>query len=195
MLKQPDAADFIHAMTKESDDYESRDHWDVLPRWENPPDVKAILDIWAFKWKRFPDGRINKHKARLCAHGGMQQYGVTYCCCCSRSPGRMPCANDEVVEFQPWTVDNSALDSGCPARILSARRDEVNPHFNDKGKMNGYIGNDNRERNERRIDTGGTHSHMSLQLPPLWQVGTCYFQNSPEKPLPRSVKIRYCAWV
>ena len=40
--------------------------------------MKAILAIWAFKQKRFPDGRINKHKARLCAHGGMQQYGVNY---------------------------------------------------------------------------------------------------------------------
>ena len=49
-----------------------------MPRWEKPPDVKAILAIWAFKRKRFPDGRINKHKARLCAHGGMQQYGVNY---------------------------------------------------------------------------------------------------------------------
>ena len=64
------------------------------------------------------------------------------------SPGRMPCPNYEAVEFQPRTVDNSALDSGCPARILLARRDEVNPHFNDKGRMNGYIGNDNMERNE-----------------------------------------------
>ena len=76
MLKQPDDADFIHAMIKEADDHESRDQWDVVPRWEKPPDVKAILAIWAFKRKRFPDGRINKHKARLCAHGGMQKYGV-----------------------------------------------------------------------------------------------------------------------
>ena len=37
-----------------------------------------ILDIWAFKLKRFPDGRINKHKAQICAHGGMQEYGVNY---------------------------------------------------------------------------------------------------------------------
>ena len=57
-------------MIKEADDHESRDHWDVVPRWEKPPDVKAILAIWSFKRKRFPDGRINKHKARLCAHGG-----------------------------------------------------------------------------------------------------------------------------
>ena len=78
MLKQPDAADFIHAMIKEADDHESRDHWDVAPRWEKPLDVKAILAIWDFKRQRFPDGRINKHKARLCAHGGMQQYGVNY---------------------------------------------------------------------------------------------------------------------
>ena len=37
----------------------------------------------------------------------------------------------------------SALDSGCPARILLAWQDKVNPNFNDKGQMNGYIGNDN----------------------------------------------------
>ena len=78
MLKQPDDADFIHAMIKEADDHESRDHWDVVPRWENPSDVKAILAIWDFKKKRFPDGRINKNKAQLCAHGGIQQYGVNY---------------------------------------------------------------------------------------------------------------------
>ena len=33
MLKQPDAADFIHAMIKKADDHESRDHWDVVPCW------------------------------------------------------------------------------------------------------------------------------------------------------------------
>ena len=78
MLKQTDAADFIHAMIKEADDHELRDHWDVVPRWEKPPDVKAILDTWAFKRKRFPDGHVNKQKARLCDHGGMQQNGVNY---------------------------------------------------------------------------------------------------------------------
>ena len=49
MLRQPDAADFIHSIIKEADDLESCDHWDVLPRWEKPPDVKAILAIWDFK--------------------------------------------------------------------------------------------------------------------------------------------------
>ena len=40
--------------------------------------MKAILAIWDFKRKRFPDGSINKHNARIFAHGGMQQYGVNY---------------------------------------------------------------------------------------------------------------------
>ena len=78
MLKQSDAAEFIKAMMKESSDHESRGHWTVIPRHKKPPDVKTILAIWAFKRKRYPDGRINKWKARLCAHGGMQTYGENY---------------------------------------------------------------------------------------------------------------------
>ena len=34
--------------------------------------------IWSFKQKRFSDGSLNKHKACLCAHGGMQQWGVHF---------------------------------------------------------------------------------------------------------------------
>ena len=33
--------------------------------------IKTILSIWYFKRMRFPDGILMKHKARLCAHGGM----------------------------------------------------------------------------------------------------------------------------
>ena len=32
-------------------------------------------------------------------------------------------------------------------------------HFNDKGLMNGYIGNENREQNEQRTDKGAPISH------------------------------------
>ena len=40
--------------------------------------LKNILSIWHFKRKRFQNGTLMKHKARLCAHGGMQQCGVNY---------------------------------------------------------------------------------------------------------------------
>ena len=78
MLKHKDAADFIHTMIKEADDNCNRNHWEVVHRWEKPLGFKTILAIWYFRRKRFPNGRINKHKARICAHGGMQQYGVKY---------------------------------------------------------------------------------------------------------------------
>ena len=43
-----------------------------------PAGAKIILSIWSFKHKRLPDGQINKHKARICAHGGMKSWGVDY---------------------------------------------------------------------------------------------------------------------
>ncbi len=78
MLKQEDAKDFISAMLKETKEHESRRHWDVVKKSSMPAGTKPIQAIWSFKRKRFPDGSLNKHKARLCAHGGMQQWGVNY---------------------------------------------------------------------------------------------------------------------
>ena len=43
-----------------------------------PKDTKPIRSVWSFKRKRRPDGSLLKHKARLCAHGGMQVYGENY---------------------------------------------------------------------------------------------------------------------
>ena len=34
--------------------------------------------IWSFKRKRHPDGSLSKYKARLCCHGGQQQWGINY---------------------------------------------------------------------------------------------------------------------
>eukprot|EP00957_Ditylum_brightwellii_P001381 108062-Ditylum_brightwellii.AAC.1 len=39
---------------------------------------KIILSSWSFKRKRFPSGKLMKHKARFCAHGGMQQWGLDF---------------------------------------------------------------------------------------------------------------------
>ena len=33
------------------------------------------MSIWSSKRMRDPNGRLIKHKARLCAHGGMEQCG------------------------------------------------------------------------------------------------------------------------
>ena len=76
--KQPDWKDFVSAMEKEIQDHEEREHWTMVERASMPRGAKTIRAIWSFKRKRFPDGRLNKHKARICAHGGMQQWGENY---------------------------------------------------------------------------------------------------------------------
>ncbi len=58
-------------MEKEILDHKSRGHWDLVPHSTIPPGHKVIKAIWSLKQKCFPDGCLNKHKARLCAHGGM----------------------------------------------------------------------------------------------------------------------------
>ena len=78
MLQQEDAPSFIEAMKKEVEDHEKREHWEIVPRSTMTSGKKTIMMVWSFKRKRYPDGRINKHKARLCAHGGMQQWGIDY---------------------------------------------------------------------------------------------------------------------
>ena len=40
--------------------------------------LKTILSIWYFKRKRFPYGRLIKHKARLSANGLMKQWMFNY---------------------------------------------------------------------------------------------------------------------
>jgi hypothetical protein len=77
-MQQPNSVQFIEAMTKELYDHESRNHWEIVCRSTIPPGHKTIQAVWSFKRKHFPYWSLNKHKVRLCAHGGMQQWGVSY---------------------------------------------------------------------------------------------------------------------
>jgi hypothetical protein len=77
-LKQDNFCKFIKAMMVEVSDHESREHWTLTKRCDMPEDTKTIISIWSFKRKRYPDGTLNKHKARLCANGGMQTWGQNY---------------------------------------------------------------------------------------------------------------------
>ena len=54
MLKQKDAADLIHAMIKEANNNEKRNHWEVVHCWDKPPGVKTILSIWISGTNAFP---------------------------------------------------------------------------------------------------------------------------------------------
>ena len=76
-MEQPDSADFVQAMLKEIADHEDKKHW-VYRKRAKLRHVRTIMAIWSFKRKRAPDGKLLKLKARLCAHGGQQKWGVNY---------------------------------------------------------------------------------------------------------------------
>ena len=79
MLLQPDKSDFILAIIKEVESYEARNHWTIMKtsKVKNKHKMKIgrsrLLSIYYFKHKRSPYGILMIHKARICAHGGMQQ--------------------------------------------------------------------------------------------------------------------------
>eukprot|EP00956_Cyclotella_meneghiniana_P002313 scaffold2611_cov43-Cyclotella_meneghiniana.AAC.6 len=68
-MRQDDRGLFTEAMEKEVS---------LVLRATIPRGVETTQSIWSFKRKRFPDGTLNKHKARLSAHGGMQEWGENY---------------------------------------------------------------------------------------------------------------------
>jgi hypothetical protein len=68
----------VKAMVNKVDDHESQVHWTLTKHCDIPPGTKTIMSIWSLKRKQYPDGTLNKHKARLCAHGGMHTWGRNY---------------------------------------------------------------------------------------------------------------------
>ena len=77
-LTGPHATSFWEAMEKEIATLESMGTWEVVPRASLPKGAKAIPGTWAFRIKRFPDGRLNKFKARWCVMGNRMEKGVHY---------------------------------------------------------------------------------------------------------------------
>ena len=80
--KQPDWSKFKEAMHKEVNDFNSREHWKLVPA-TIIDELKAkgikfdvISAVWSFKRKRTPTGQLIKHKSRLCAHGGQQTHNT-----------------------------------------------------------------------------------------------------------------------
>eukprot|EP00957_Ditylum_brightwellii_P106236 8104901-Ditylum_brightwellii.AAC.1 len=90
MLQKPDRDEFEAAMEKEVQHMFGHEVWEKVPRSEMLEyyttlrrmgiDVKRkqLMLIWSFKRKRHADGTLSKHNARLCCHGGQQQWGLNF---------------------------------------------------------------------------------------------------------------------
>ena len=72
-MKQEDRLLFMDAMENEINNHEEGGQWTVVHQNTHPNKARPKKSIWSLKSKRKPDGDLLKHKARLCAHHGMQQ--------------------------------------------------------------------------------------------------------------------------
>ena len=63
------------AMEDEFDALQRNQTWRLVPR---PSGTNIVGSKWIFKTKLRPVGSIDKHKARLVAHGFTQQHGIDY---------------------------------------------------------------------------------------------------------------------
>jgi hypothetical protein len=77
-LQEPDYHIFVKAMVNKVDDRESLVHWTLTKFCGIPSRTKTIMSIWSFGHKQYPDGTLKKHKAHLCALGGMQTWEQNY---------------------------------------------------------------------------------------------------------------------
>ena len=71
----PYKVDFIQDMTQEFKELEHHGTWTIVSR-KSVTGYHILPSTWDFKVKRFPDGRLQKFKARFCARGDRQVEGI-----------------------------------------------------------------------------------------------------------------------
>jgi hypothetical protein len=70
--------EFLTAMGKEISELESHGTWTIVRKETMPDGANLLPSTWALKLKRYPDGNMQKLKARFCVRGDKQIAGVDY---------------------------------------------------------------------------------------------------------------------
>eukprot|EP00957_Ditylum_brightwellii_P109900 8383060-Ditylum_brightwellii.AAC.1 len=109
VMNRPDAELFVKATEEEMEAMYGLNAWEVIDQIDVPYTAEGIQQViiestWAFRIKRFPDGSVKKHRARLCVRGDQQGEGVdcfeTYTPVASWSTATLP-ENKEVCMSLP----------------------------------------------------------------------------------------------
>ena len=74
-MKQEDIMLFVEAMVKYINNHKEENNFTIVQILLVPATVKTIKSIWSFKRKQKPEGKLLNHKAKICAHEGIQQWG------------------------------------------------------------------------------------------------------------------------
>ena len=69
---------FLSAMGKEISELEQQNNWKLAKKTPLPRGANLLPSTWAFNIKRYPGGRIRKHKARFCVRGDHQIKNVGF---------------------------------------------------------------------------------------------------------------------
>ena len=78
-MRSPEAEGYRKAMATEIEALERNKTWELVLRSEMIARGRTALPgTWAFRKKRFPDGRVKKYKARYCVRGDKQIAGVDF---------------------------------------------------------------------------------------------------------------------
>ena len=74
-VKSPNASEWLQAMKEEMKSLEKHGTWALV---EKPKNCNVVGCRWVLGIKRHADGSNERYKARLCAQGFTQEYGVDY---------------------------------------------------------------------------------------------------------------------
>ena len=69
---------YKEAMDLEISELQEHGTWVLVPKRSVPVGTKILPSTWVLRAKRYPDGRLRKHKARFCVRGDRQIEGVDY---------------------------------------------------------------------------------------------------------------------
>ena len=71
-MKGPNSQEFREEMGAEVAELEAHSTWQEVKRSEIPSGINVLPSTWAFKVKRYPDGRLRKFKERFVSRGDYQ---------------------------------------------------------------------------------------------------------------------------
>ena len=74
-LSGPHASNWMQAIDDELNAHIKNGTWSIVPR---PSNKEPIDSRWLFRIQPTKDGKGNRYKARLCARGFRQEFGIDY---------------------------------------------------------------------------------------------------------------------
>jgi hypothetical protein len=78
VLGGPNRVELFKALQTEIKELDQHGTWTVVTRESLSAKLNVLPSTWAFKIKRYPDGRLRNLKARFCARGDKQVEGINY---------------------------------------------------------------------------------------------------------------------